>query len=68
MFNQYLAHELAKERMYSAIREAQRARRRVPMSHSSGYMSFWSTLWSRLAHPRRAVSSPVGGRVALKRR
>lgn len=67
MFNQYLAHELAKERMYNAIREAQRARRHVPMSHS-GYMSFWSTLWSRLVHPRRALSGPVRGRVALKRR
>jgi hypothetical protein len=67
MFNQYLAHELAKERMYSAIREAQRARRHAPMRHSS-YVGLWSALWRRTTRFWQSFGHPADGRVALKRR
>jgi hypothetical protein len=67
MFNEYLAHELAKERMYDAIRQAQRARRRTPARHSKD-AGLWSTFWRTMAHRWQAFGSLAEGMVALKRR
>jgi hypothetical protein len=66
MLHEYLAHELAKERMYTAIRDAQRGRQRIPMRHSS-YVG-WSTLWRRTVRLWQSFGNLAGGRVALRRR
>jgi hypothetical protein len=67
MFPEYLAHELAKERMYTAIRDARRARRRAPIRHRS-YVGLWSALWRGTTRLWQSFGHSAEGRVALKRR
>jgi hypothetical protein len=67
MLNEYLAYELAKERMHDAMREAQRAQRRMPARHGKE-AGLWSIFWKRMAHPWQSFTRLTEGRVALKRR
>ena len=66
MYNPYLAHELAKERMHSAVREAQRARKRISARQAKD-KGLWLTFWRMITHPWQAFGSLAEGPAVPRR-